>query len=219
MRTLILSLILVLTLPAVAQQVEIKDDPQPSRPSTGQERAREYMGDRKRSDSYRTASDMGSLGAPRFMAIHIGSFFSDQAYKWGNSSQDNIAKLNAGVDYRLGEWVNSMDLTMRIDYANFSLAEGEARKLSIGANVTFPDANSRFPLYFGGGLGAGFFIKQIPNESPLALDYSIFGGVRFLDVFENVGLMVESGLKNHLHLLSDGQFNGAYINVGSVFAF
>ena len=220
MRTLVLSLILGLTLPVAAQQVEIKDDPAPSRPATGQEKAREYMGDRKRSESYRTSSDVASPeGAPRFMAIHIGSFFSDQAYKWGNNSQDNIGKLNAGVDYRLGEWVNSMDLAMRIDYASFGLDEGDARKLSIGAIVTFPDANSRFPLYFGGGLGAGFFIKQIPDESPLALDYSIFGGVRFLDVFERVGLMVESGLKNHLHLLSDGQFNGAYVNVGTVFAF
>jgi hypothetical protein len=220
MRSFFAILLLGLVFPALAQQVEIKDDNEPP-VKTGQEKAKQYFGERKRSDArFRTGSEAPAPeGTPRFMAVHIGSFFADQAYKWGKGDMDNIGKLNAGVDYRIGEWVNSMDLGFRLDFTSYGLDEGNARKLSVGTILTFPDANSRFPLYFGGGLGLGFFLKQIGNESALALDYSVFGGVRFLDVIERLGFMVEAGLKNHFLLLSDGQFNGAYINVGTVFAF
>ena len=153
------------------------------------------------------------------MALHIGSFFTSSAYSWGRNNQEDVGKLNAGLTYRLGEWVNSMDWALRVDYTNYQLDEGSARKLSFGAILTFPDSNSRFPLYFGGGFGAGFFIKQIDDQSAIALDYSLFGGARFLDVIDNLGFMVEVGLKNHLHLLETGQFNGVFINVGTVFAF
>ncbi|NJL25509.1 MAG: hypothetical protein HC902_10290 [Calothrix sp. SM1_5_4] len=153
------------------------------------------------------------------MAIHAGGFFTSQGYKWGKGDQDDIGKLNVGVDYRLGEWVNSADLSLRIDYATFELNENNARKLSIGPIVSFPDVNSQFPLYFGGGIGAGFFVKQLSNESAVALDYSLFAGARFLNVIEQMGFMVEAGIKNHLHLFSDGQFNGVYVNLGTVFAF
>jgi hypothetical protein len=34
-----------------------------------------------------------------------------------------------------------------------------------------------------------------------------------------MGVMAEVGMKNHILLLSDGQFNGAYFSIGSVFEF
>lgn len=216
----VLLILLLLAAPAFAQMVEVQDDTET--PAVGKEKAKEYFKGRQDSPdpgSRHTANTTGNGGVPRYLALHIGSFFTSQAYKWGDGDQDDKAKLNAGVTYRLGEWVNSMDLAMRLDYTNFQFDEGSARKLGIGVIITFPDANSRFPLYFGGGLGAGFMIKQINEESALALDYSLIAGARFLDVIENVGFMLETGLKNHIHLLSDGQFNGVFINVGTVFAF
>jgi len=213
-----LLILLLSSVPALAQMVEVQDN---NEPAVGRQKAQEYFKGRQAPvaapGTRRLATD--GVGAPRYLAIHVGSYFTSQAYKWGKGDQDDKAKLNAGVTYRLGEWVNSMDLALRIDYTNFQLDEGSARKLGVGVIITFPDANSRFPLYFGGGLGAGFMIKQINKESALALDYSLIAGARFLDVIENVGFMVETGLKNHIHLLSDGQFNGVFINVGTVFAF
>lgn len=217
MRKSILALFMV-SMPAFAQMVEVQDNNET--PTTGKEKAREYFTDRKaNSPSPERRPTQESAGGPRYLALHIGSFFTSQAYKWGDGDQDDKAKLNAGVTYRLGEWVNSMDLAFRFDYTNFQFDEGSARKLSAGVIITFPDASSRFPLYFGGGLGAGFLIKQINDESALALDYSLIAGARFLNVIESIGFMVETGLKNHLHLLSDGQFNGVFINVGTVFNF
>lgn len=193
------------------------------------EKAGEYFKARqeeKKEAPRATSSD----AAPRYLALHIGTFFSDQGYAWGYEDQDDIGKLDFGVDYRMGEWVNSMDWHMRINYTSYSLKEGstgiegDARKLSLGAILTFPDVNSKFPLYFGAGLGAGFFIKQVEDdkdngESPLALDYSVLAGARFFNVVGSTGFMVETGLKNHLLLSSDGQFNGVYVNAGCVFAF
>jgi len=208
--------LLMLSSTAFGQAVEVKDEP--AKPATGKEAAGEYFKARKVDSGVRGVANDGGA-TPRYLAVHVGSFFTSQAYKWGEGDQDDPGKLNFGVTYRMGEWVNSMDLAFRFDYTNYEFDEGNARKLSFGGILTFPDANSRFPLYFGGGIGAGFFIKNIRKESALALDYQLIAGARFLDVFENVGFMVETGLKNHVHLLSDGQFNGVFINVGSVFAF
>ena len=204
---------------AWAQAVEMRDEQ--VNPAAGRDQAAGYFRDRQKA---RPAGEKAPVpradGAkPRFLAIHAGSFFGDQGYKWGRGGQGNIAKLNVGLDYRLGEWINAADVSLRIDYTTFELSEGLPRKLSVHALVTFPDANSRFPLYFGLALGPGFFIKQIRNESVLALDYGLLAGARMLDVIDKIGFMAEIGLKNHLLLLSDGQFNGFYFNLGCVFAF
>ena len=224
----LLPIFLLFAAPTFAQMVEVKENNQ-TQPS-GREKAQEYFKERQGSaESPRRASaEPGAM--PRYLAVHLGSFFSSQAYKWGDGDGDDPGKFNMGVTYRLGEWVNSMDLALRIDYTTYKLQElvdtatgalvdRDARKLSFGVVITFPDANSRFPLYFGGGVGAGFMMKQLPDESAIVIDYSLIAGARFLDVIDNVGFLVETGLKNHIHLIGSGQFNGVFLNVGTVFAF
>lgn len=214
-------LLLVMSFQAVAQSVEVNDSdeanpPVQAAPGTGKDKAKQYFKTRKAEGA---VSSRGDGAPPRYLALHVGTFFSDQSYKWGDGDQRNTGKLNAGVTYRIGEWVNSMDLAIRIEYTNYSFDNGSAKKLSFGPLVTFPDSNSHFPMYFGGGVGAGLFLQQLHDRSPLALDWQLIAGVRFLDVIENLGFMVETGLKNHVFLTGEGQFNGVFINVGTVFAF
>jgi hypothetical protein len=154
-----------------------------------------------------------------YLALHLGTFVSDTAYKWGQNFSEGSGRWNFGVTYRVGEWVNSMDLAIRIDISEYALLEGRASKMSFLPVVTFPDASSRFPLYFGAGLGIGVFIHQINQESPLSIDYQLIAGARFFEVFENTGFFVEGGIKNHLFLLSDGQYNGTFVAAGTVFTF
>lgn len=210
------SLLLVMFLAgssAYAQMVEVPEE-------KPKEKAAEYFKARQEEAPAKAAPVRSVDGAPRFLALHVGTYLSDQAYAWGVENHDDVGRFNAGVDYRMGEWVNTMDWAMRIDYSSYSLdGEGSARKLSIGAILTFPDVNSGFPLYFGVGAGAGFFIKQLDDESPLALDYSLLLGARFHNVIGSTGLMIETGLKNHLLAFSDGQFNGVYVNVGTIHSF
>jgi hypothetical protein len=202
------------------------------KPQVGRKAAEKYMAPRQRwadnqsDDSSSAASErLGNRRSPAFsqdshyLALHVGRFVSDAAYKWGSNEVDEVGKWNFGVTYRVGEWVNSMDLAIRIDVSQFSMPNGRASKLSFLPLITFPDASSRFPLYFGAGIGLGIFIHQIAQESPLSLDYQMVAGARFFDVFENTGLFIEGGIKNHLFLLSDGQFNGTFVAAGTVFTF
>ena len=181
--------------------------------------AQKYMGVSNGSAS-RSPAAAGGTSAAHYLAIHVGTYVSDDAYKWGRERRfRKPGKFNAGVTYRMGEWVNSMDLALRMDFSTYSLAAGDATKISVVPIILFPDSASRFPLYFGGGVGAGIVAKQIDGESSLTLEYQLLLGARFFEVVESTGFFVEAGIKNHVHLLSDGQYNGTFIAAGAVFTF
>lgn len=169
-----------------------------------------------------------SAGGDRdhFLALHLGMFIDSDAYSWGVDHNDrnydhaeDPGKLNIGVTYRMGEWTDTMDLNLRADFQTFDLGKDKPFKLSIIPLITFPDSNSQFPLYFGAGVGPGIFFKQTRQESALSLDYQLIAGARIFDMIENTGFFLEFGLKNHLLLLSDGQFNGVFLATGAVFTF
>ncbi len=208
-----------------AQAVEVTDETavdgtrKESAPQVGEGAARKYFRNRtdktNRTTTVRTPANSGE----RYLALHLGTFISEDIYKWGNGRKDQPGQLNGGVTYKLGEWTNSMDYVFKADITSYGLDEGQAVKLSLVPAITFPDVNSAFPLYFGAGAGLGIFIKQISEESSLSFDYTVFAGARFFEVFEGVGFLFEVGLKNHILLLSDGQFNGVYIAGGALFQF
>ena len=154
-----------------------------------------------------------------YLALHAGGFFEDKTYNWGSEFEENVGGMSLGFTYRMGEWVNSSDFMFRVDYTAFDVGSGRSTKLSFLPSVSFPDANSGFPLYFGAGIGPGVYFKQLDGESSLSLDYQLFAGARFYNVFESIGLTFESGLKNHINVLSDGQFNGVFFTLGTVFIF
>ncbi|MBK9321887.1 MAG: hypothetical protein IPM97_02825 [Bdellovibrionaceae bacterium] len=158
-----------------------------------------------------------------YLAIHLGKMMSSTSYEWGLlNKQTDIGDYTVGVTYRVGEWRNSMDLSLRMDFISYKIAaNGETNplKLSILPLVTFPDATSKFPLYFGFGIGPGVFFRQAEDEASLSLDYQLIAGARFFDVFENAGFFIETGLKNHLQLWNSGQFNGTFLSAGAVFTF
>jgi hypothetical protein len=184
-------------------------------PQVGRDAAARYF-QKKEASTFSTAA----AGSPHFLSIHVGKYMASQSYEWGKNGQQNDVGGNMmGVTYRIGEWKDALDWAIRIDYSEYLLAGDEASKLSFISLYTFPDASSRFPLYFGGGLGAGVFFRQVDKKSPLSLDYQLILGARFFDIFENSGFFVEAGLKNHVHLLSTGQFNGTFLTSGMVFTF
>jgi hypothetical protein len=112
-----------------------------------------------------------------------------------------------------------LDYSLRVSYQEYQPHDQTAKKLIFSYALTLPDAESRFPLYFGAGLGAGVFLSQLPDESPVTLDYQLFLGMRLFNVVESTGFYLEGGLKNHLQLTSDGQLNGTYVSAGAVFTF
>ncbi len=190
---------------------------QNSQPRVGRDEAAKYF--EPASDSVRRAAS--SFGpSDHYLALHIGRYMSSQSYDWGpNGQADNVGGNSFGVTYRVGEWHNSMDLNLRIDYQEYKLGDENTSKLSFMPLLTFPDAGSRFPLYFGIGGGLGVFFKQIDGKSPVSFDYQLVAGARFFDIFENTGFFLEAGLKNQLLIVSSGQLNGTFLAAGLVFTF
>src|SRR5690606_36336616 len=116
-----MNLILSLLISSIgfAQIVEVTDEPAP----VGKQRAAEYFQQRKPTPAAPTY-DSSSSGDPRYLALHIGTFLDGDAYKWGSGNQSDVGKLNIGVTYRIGEWVNSMDFLFRTEFTSYSLDEG-----------------------------------------------------------------------------------------------
>lgn len=181
-------------------------------PQVGRDAAAKYF--QKRAPSEWTGS------TDHYLALHFGKFMSSQSWEWGqNGRQDNVGSGSVGVTYRLHEWNNSADFGVRIDFNEYDVAGEKPLKMSLMPVLAFPDASSRFPLYFGAGAGLGVFFKQHKDESPLSFDYQLFMGARFFNVVGNTGFFIETGMKNHLLLSSSGQFNGVFLTGGAVFTF
>ncbi|MGZ3774013.1 MAG: hypothetical protein ACXVCY_16230 [Pseudobdellovibrionaceae bacterium] len=204
----ILSLILLLCVNSIVFAGE-------KQPVVGRDAAAKYFS--KKKDVVESDSNGPSS---HYLALHVGRYMGTQSYEWGkNGQEDDVGRNSFGVTYRMGEWKNSMDLGLRIDYNEFEIAGEKPTKLSFIPVLTFPDASSKFPLYFGAGMGVGVFFKQVHDKSPVSLDYQLFAGARFFNVYENTGFFIEAGLKNHLLLTSTGQLNGTFLSAGLVFTF
>ncbi len=182
----------------------------------GKEAASEYF--QKRGSE----RDPAEAPAPsdHFLALHLGKITSGDAWEWGmNGRQTGMSGSTFGVTYRMEEWTKSMDMNLRVDFIEYDAAGEKPTKMSLMPLWIFPEASSRFPLYFGFGAGVGVFFKQIRDESALSFDYQLIAGARFFNVYEATGFFIEAGLKNHIQLLTSGQFNGTFISAGAVFTF
>lgn len=186
--------------------------------NVGKKAADQYFKKRKKAAQTRVRRPSAASKA-RYMALHLGAYVNEDTYKWGEKGNNDVGQLMGGVTYRVGEWTNSMDLLFRGDVMSFEVDDANPVKLSLMPMITFPDARSEFPLYFGAGAGIGVFFKQARGESSLSFDYQVVAGGRFFNVFDDIGLTFEAGVKNSILLFSDGQHNGVFTAVGTVFQF
>lgn len=188
-----------------------------SSPEVGRKAAEQYI-QAKPKQKTRSTSSSGDFS--RYLAVHVGHYFADRAYRWGQSQEDDVGRFQAGFTYRLGEWMWSADFLVRVDWLSYKPNDQTVSKLAFLPALFLPDAASGFPLYFGVAAGPSVFLKQISDESSLALDYQLLIGLRFFDLYENTGAFLETGLKNSLLLLSDGQHtDGVFVSLGAVFKF
>jgi hypothetical protein len=174
---------------------------------------------RQAAQKFFTKTNTPAPSTARILSLHAGGYINSKSYDWGTSGvKERTGYQTLGVTYKIGEWARAMDLSMRIDYLQYAFINKNPIKLSVLPMFTFPDAASNFPLYFGGGLGAGVFLTQLERESNLSLDYQLIFGLRLQDIWGHSGFFIESGIKDHVHLLSDGQFTGQFLVAGAVFS-
>ena len=202
MKTLIFSLFFAT---GIAQQARAQE--------VGRDVAGQYFSTGSRAPA--TVSD-----EDHFLAIQLGQFMESSAWEWGQHERaEKTGNYSIGFTYRIQKYTDKMDLNLRVVADEYNVVNEKPFKLSFMPLITFPEAASKFPLYFGGGLGAGVFFRQVKDESFLSLDYQLIMGARFFDIYENAGFFIETGLKNHLLVTSSGQFNGVFLSAGAVFTF
>jgi hypothetical protein len=160
-----------------------------------------------------------SYSGENFLYLMAGPFASSSSYAWkGGDKRTGTGRQLLSVTYLFDQW-NSIDVNLRLDLIEYKLDEENPSKLTITPFWTFPLVETRFPIYFGLGTGLGIFLKQIENESNISFDYQIATGIRVPELIGSAGVVFELALKNHLHLLSDGQFIGTSIGAGAIFSF
>ena len=153
------------------------------------------------------------------LQLHWGQYVSSEAYSWGDQSPvDQAGAATYGITYLLNEW-HGLDFNVRADFSEYAVQSSRAQKLSLLPLLTFPRVETRFPLYFGAGLGGGVFLSQLTNKSVLALDYQLVLGARFLELYGSLGTFVEVAMKNSFFVLSTGQFIGSSLATGLMFNF
>ncbi len=155
----------------------------------------------------------------RYLMLGFGTFLNDKEWSWGAAHQDNVGSMMFDVTYRINEFANSFDLWFRAQYLTYNLTGGSAGQLAMMPIIAFPNARSGFPMYFGGGLGPGIFLKQINSSGDLGLNYVVLAGARFPNLFGSGGLYMEVGYQGLVNLLSVGQQQGVYLSAGGVFLF
>lgn len=182
------------------------------------ERAAERRG--VSSENNVSASSYSGKGTDHYMALGFGTFSESTAYNWGQKGkEEKIGKWGADLTYRFSEQEYLFDQALKVSYYQYQPTLEDLSKLSFLWAITLPEAGSQFPIYFGAAAGVGMFLKQISQESLISLDYQLFLGLRSFNIFGSMGLYVEGGMRNHLHVTSDGQFNGTFLSLGSVFVF
>jgi hypothetical protein len=187
-------------------------------PVVGRKAAQKYFAQAQDPEETYVSENRRAPGEEVLM-LHLGGYSSSASYAWkDNNKRTGVGKATYGVTYLFDEWAG-MDLNLRFDFNEFQIDDERASKLSILPLVTFPRAERRFPLYFGFGAGAGVFFTQLQDESNLSFDYQLILGFRYMNALDTLGFFLEFGLKNHLHVLSDGQFNGMPLSGGVVFSF
>jgi hypothetical protein len=213
---LITAFILCLTANAMAKTEVTEEGTTPPATTTGEKEARKYF----RKTAQAPDPDRGVSGEDHYLALHLGAFLGGDSYQWGDRPHvSNPGRLMAGLTYRLGPISALADWAIRADFIGYELPEGRTVQVGIIPLLMFPEAGSQFPLYFGFGAGPGIFFQQLNNESFLSIDYQIIGGARLFNLVGSAGFFIETGLKNHVFVLSDGQLNGLFLTVGTVFVF
>lgn len=187
--------------------------------TTGKEVAAEYFTPNQNEVRSDEGASQTHGPADHYLALHLGKLLSGEAWQWGSDEkQKDSGSYTVGVTYKVQQW-QLFDLNVRIDFNEYKVSRESPLKMSLMPLLVFPEATSEFPLYFGFGAGPGVFFRQVEQESQLSLDYQLLLGARFFNLGGAGGFFVESGLKNHLHLTSSGQFNGAFLALGGLFTF
>ncbi len=100
-------------------------------------------------------------------------------------------------EQRLREFPKIGDLSLQIGVHSAKLlAGGRATAVELGPRFSLPSGKNSFPFYTGAGMGLGVFPRHIIKSKPaLSFNFQMFAGLRFADLYENLGCLFELNLQ------------------------
>lgn len=181
-------------------------------PTVGKGAAMKYF--KPQSSSSKERLPRGVQTYTRQLALSAGTYFKGKSYEWLG---EDVGGWSLQLDYRKKGTADSFfSKSYQVELQRYQFSEAELSKFSFLWSLIFPRSLS-FPVYVGVGLGPGVFLSQLQNESWLSLDYKAFLGFRLSD--DHSQFFVEGGVKNHLLVLSSGQFTGWFVSSGVAYRF
>lgn len=185
--------------------------------ATGKAAALKYFQHKKKKSS--AAAQVSSRaavrepGAHQMLTLAVGSLLNGKSYHWIEDDDFGGWTAEASyVDAASGTFANGFHLELQ----NFVQGDEKLSKISALVSFIFPRRLS-FPVYIAVAAGPGYFVKQRKNESEFSIDYKSYIGFRLDD--DHSQYFLQSGVKNHIHMLSDGQFIGWFVSSGVAYKF
>ena len=167
--------------------------------------------------SIRKSNTSTYYGAPRSITLLAGTSIYGETK---DDEQDIFSSRVLGFSQRVKEFSTIGDLNLRIELHSVKLESQRSLRISVAPHFTLPDIRSGFPIYVGLGGGFGLFPRHILKKQPaLSLNVQMLIGMRFIDVYKNVGLMVELNLKMHTPFQDMKLYMELLTNAGLVFSF
>ena len=183
-----------------------------AQPIVGKKAAMKYFQPRSKSSVARRPALAGPHD--KQLALSAGAYFKGKSYEWLG---EEVGGWSAQLDYRRRGTADSyFSKAYQFELHKYQFSQNELSKVSFLWNVIFPRSLS-FPVYMGIGMGPGVFLSQWGAKSWLSFDYKAYLGLRFSD--KHSQFFIEGGVKNHLLVLSSGQFTGAFVSSGVAYKF
>ncbi len=146
------------------------------------------------------------------LGLAVGSLINSKSYGWVD---EELTGWNMEVSYlRAGRGTFAQGFHLELQ--KFGAQGQDLTKLAFLLSFNFPRRLS-FPVYIGVSAGPSFFLEQKDEESEFALDYKAYLGLRLNEAHSQY--FIQSGVKNHVHVLSDGQFVGWFVSSGVAYKF
>lgn len=146
------------------------------------------------------------------VGLSVGGLFNSKSYGWMDESFKGWSVEATYQSPMAGYFARGFHL----EYQKYITDRADLGKVSFLMSFTFP-RRVDFPVFLGVAAGPGYFTKQIKNESEFTIDYKGYVGLRFTQ--QNAQYYLQSGIKNHVHMLSDGQFISWYLSSGVAYKF
>ena len=112
-----------------------------------------------------------------------------------------FSSFSFGFHQRMRELANFGDIGLQAEV--FFSKPGPDKEdrdviLEFAPRISIPEIRTAFPFYIGSGFGLGFYPFYILKKKPFfSMSWQFFAGLRFLEIYHNIGLAGELNLRLH----------------------